>query len=317
MSEKVLFLDSFCPWTSRHEQCLSSFLKENPGTEVAFGILLRKDTLLSENDIEAILSIVHKDIKTISIERGKVDVVLKKENCPFVGDDAVLLKLGLLSKAKAVFHGLLSTQEDVRSGKRLLAPYPVLEYIADHPLFFASKISFMMHPDRYRHSVSVARTAYEIALNNGLDAIKAYQAGLFHDIAKDLDKALQRRLVKEHFPEYQDYPNFAMHQFAGAFLARTAFGIEDEEVLSAIACHCTGKEDMTLFEQTIYCADKCEPLRDYDTGHIFSTAKKDVHKGFLLTLKDQAEYLRMIKVDYHTNPLSSAMYDRYLKEVKE
>ena len=176
---------------------------------------------------------------------------------------------------------------------------------------------FTMQPDRYRHSVSVAKTAYEIAKANGLDAIKAYHAGLFHDLAKDLDKSLQRRLVKEHFPQYQGYPGFSMHQFAGAFLAESAFGIQDKEVLSAIACHCTGKGDMSLFEQTLYCADKCEPLRDFETRHIFEKAKKDIHAGFLMTIREQAEYLARIHVDYHTNTLSSAMYDRYLNEENE
>ena len=68
MTRKVLFLDSFSPWTARHEECLASFLAENKGREVVFGILRRKDPSLSQNDIEAILSLCHKDIKTISVD---------------------------------------------------------------------------------------------------------------------------------------------------------------------------------------------------------------------------------------------------------
>lgn len=313
---KVLFIDTFAPWTSWHEKCLKSFLGEEKEFEVFFGILDSNREDLSPKDKEAILKLVWKSGKTLFLpkEEAAIQNFLKDyTEFEILGEKAVLNRLGLTPVKD--FDGLGKAQEQFRLGQDLQAPYPVLEYVADHPLFFAGKISLMLQPDRYRHSVSVAKTAYEIAKANRLDAIKAYQAGIFHDIAKDLDKLLQRRLVKENMPEFQDYPSFAMHQFAGEILARNAFGIEDEEVLSAIGLHCTGKAGMSLFEQVVYCADKCEPLRDFETGHIYQAALMDAHSGFLLTLKDQAEYLSRRKIDYHTNPLSSEMYDTYLKEV--
>ena len=48
------------------------------------------------------------------------------------------------------------------------------------------------------------------------------------------------------------------HAPAGAYVARKEFGIEDEEILSAIRWHTIGKIQMTDFEKIIFIADKIE-----------------------------------------------------------
>ena len=49
-----------------------------------------------------------------------------------------------------------------------------------------------MSKKRYIHTVSMAKLAKEIAESNGLDGMKAYVAGMLHDIAKEMpyDQAL-------------------------------------------------------------------------------------------------------------------------------
>ena len=49
------------------------------------------------------------------------------------------------------------------------------------------------------------------------------------------------------------------HSPAGAYVAQEKFGIEDDEILSAIYCHTTGKVGMSIFEKIIFLADKIEP----------------------------------------------------------
>ena len=53
-----------------------------------------------------------------------------------------------------------------------------------------------------------------------------------------------------------------VHQYLGAALARAEYGIEDEEILSAIRCHTTGKADMGPLDKVLYLADFTEPNRD-------------------------------------------------------
>ena len=45
-------------------------------------------------------------------------------------------------------------------------------------------------------------------------------------------------------------------------MARNKFGIQDEEILSAIQCHTTGKPGMGMLDKILYIADYIEPRRD-------------------------------------------------------
>ena len=58
-----------------------------------------------------------------------------------------------------------------------------------------------------------------------------------------------------------DHPAL-LHSKLGAYVARDEYGVEDEEILSAISWHTTGRPQMTRLEQIIYLADYIEPNRD-------------------------------------------------------
>ncbi len=202
----------------------------------------------------------------------------------------------------------------IKSGKFLSAPYGVLLYIVENNLYFMPEITKRLSRARFDHSVSVAKTAYEIAVCNNLDPYKAFEAGLYHDIAKDLDKPTQRKLMEERYPEYVSFPSFSYHQFLGRDIAKNTFKVEDEEILDSILFHCTGKADMSLMEKCVYTADKVEPLRDYDTLEMRKTALADLDKGFKMVLEDQVRYLNEINKGFHTNPFSIEMYSMYINK---
>lgn len=306
---KILFADTFLPWTTEHEKALRSFLPLNEDWELTF---------LPVHDDFCIDGIIVPDSLF-----GRQTRLLKNEklsNDLSIGFDVVIGDAKILPSCIqglpifAPVTRLKKAQEDFRAGKVLSAPQWILEKVAGDKLFFASKIASMMTEERYAHSFSVAKTAALIASHHGLDPQRAFQAGMFHDIAKDIDKASQRSLVATHMPEFCDYPGFSLHQFAGAILARTMFGLEDEEVLSAILYHCTGNGKMSDFEKIVYTADKCEPLRPFPTGHILKDALEDIHVGFLDTIREQLAYFRRHDIDYRTNPLTEEMYRTYLSE---
>ena len=46
------------------------------------------------------------------------------------------------------------------------------------------------------------------------------------------------------------------------FLAKEVYGIKDEEILSAIEWHTTGKPEMSLLDKIVFIADYIEPNRD-------------------------------------------------------
>jgi nicotinate-nucleotide adenylyltransferase len=208
------------------------------------------------------------------------------------------------------------TSEEIRSGKKLAAPLPVLEEIAAKELYFLPSVKSYLHPHRYLHSLSVAKTAAEIARRNHLDPEKAYQAGLFHDIGKDLPAEEQRRIVEENYASFLPLPDFALHPFVSCYLARTVFGIDDEEILSAMEYHCTGRDGMSPLEKVIYAADKCEPTRAYPTLSMRKACLRDIQEGFLEVLREHASYFEKAGTDFLENGLSKKMYADYLK-IKE
>lgn len=115
--------------------------------------------------------------------------------------------------------------------------------------------------ERYEHSIGVAQTAFELAKRYGLDTEKAYLAGLVHDCAKCYPKEKLLDIIKNNFDveECELINPKTFHAPAGAYVAKTKFGINDEEILSAIRWHTIGKLNMTDFEKVIFVADKIEP----------------------------------------------------------
>ena len=71
------------------------------------------------------------------------------------------------------------------------------------------------------------------AVELGVSERKAIAASLFHDCAKNLqiDSPL---LNGFDFKAYAGVPSAVLHQFTGAYLAQTHFGVDDEEILDAI-----------------------------------------------------------------------------------
>lgn len=116
--------------------------------------------------------------------------------------------------------------------------------------------------EKYVHSLGTAEAAKAIAEKCAYDEDKAYFAGLVHDCAKNLAFEKQLELVKRApFKLIEGETDNAkiLHAPAGAVLAREIFGIEDEEILSAIRWHTLGRVEMSMLEKIIFLADKIEP----------------------------------------------------------
>jgi nicotinate-nucleotide adenylyltransferase len=52
----------------------------------------------------------------------------------------------------------------------------------------------------------------------------------------------------------------------GAELAKSDFGVNDEDILNAIKYHTTGRKNMSLLEKIVYIADVIEPNRAFFDG---------------------------------------------------
>lgn len=175
---------------------------------------------------------------------------------------------------------------DIRNGNLHALEPEVLKYIVSNGIYLDTIIKTRMSAKRYKHTVSMAKLAKEIAKSNGIDETKAYVAGMLHDIAKEMphDEALV--LMKKHFPDYLNKPEAIWHQWLSQYVAQIEFLVDDQEILQAIRHHTTASINMSKLDMCIYEADKYDPSRDYDSSKEIELCKQDVVAGFKSCLQD-------------------------------
>lgn len=132
--------------------------------------------------------------------------------------------------------------------------------------FYDDLIKNRLTPQRYYHSVCVAKKAAELAKEYGCDTDKAYLAGLMHDVCKNDDDEKILKIFNK-FDIIIDKVSFRerklWHAIAGAAYCKYELHLDDE-VCSAIRYHTTGRADMSLLEKIIFIADFVSDDRDYD-----------------------------------------------------
>ncbi len=129
------------------------------------------------------------------------------------------------------------------------------------------KLKYELDISRYEHSVNVMETSGLLAQHYGCDVAKAKLAGILHDCGKNY-KGDEARAYVQKIGYQADEIEWAqprlLHGIIGEYLARAEYGVSDEEVLSAIRWHTTGKAGMTMLEKIIYIADYIEPARSFE-----------------------------------------------------
>ena len=117
---------------------------------------------------------------------------------------------------------------------------------------------------RYVHTNGVAYTAACMAMKWGVNVNDALLAGLLHDCAKGMSDKERIAYCKDKKIPITDVEKAnpgLLHAKVGAHLAKVKYGVENEDILSSITYHTTGRCDMSIFEQIIFIADYIEPNR--------------------------------------------------------
>ena len=187
-------------------------------------------------------------------------------------------------------------------------------YMETHRLYCYGKLASMVSEHRYLHSLQVAKLSERISKSNklGCDA-EAYVTGLFHDCAKDVDPIVSKKIMESDFPSYRNFPAWTFHEFIGSSFAKENFGIQNSEILDAIASHATGKKIMSTLGKIVYAADKIEPTRGYDSSNLIESCLKNYDDGFKQVLKENKLFLE--KKGYVVdNALTKECFEYYLGE---
>ena len=174
--------------------------------------------------------------------------------------------------------------------------------------------------DRFEHTIGVMYTAESLAMRYGVDMTKAAVAGLLHDCAKCIPNAQKLKMCKKHdieITEMEEKNPSLLHAKRGAYMAETAYGVEDPEILSAIKWHTTGKPDMSMLDIIIYMADYIEPNRDKapNLKQIRKLCFENIEEALYQVLEGTLEYLsdRPDMID----PMTKISYDFYKWKLKK
>ena len=187
-------------------------------------------------------------------------------------------------------------------------PEGVLDYIREKRLYdtraswknlpmedLEKVVISLLNPNRVNHVLGCRDTAVDLARRWGADETDAARAGILHDITKAIDGPLQLTLCDAYGKILSDfsrkYPK-TLHALTGSLVAQRIFG-ENEEVVSAIEWHTTGKADMTLLQKIIYVADYMEPNRNFPgVESLRALAYTDMDAALKLGLEMTLEHLK-------------------------
>ena len=158
------------------------------------------------------------------------------------------------------------------------------------------KIKDVMTKSRYEHTLGVEFTAASLAMRYEVDIENAELAGLLHDCAKCIDSEDTLDECKKYNIELTDVEKrnpFLIHSKLGAVHAKKLYGVDDDDIISAIRFHTTGKPDMTMLEKIIFIADYIEPGRDKapNLKEIRKMSFIDIDEAMYMILKDTLDYL--------------------------
>ena len=190
-------------------------------------------------------------------------------------------------------------------------------------MMLRSKLKTKLDPMRYEHSLSVSFTCMNLAMRYGYDIDKAELAGLMHDCGKRFaDEIILKKCISHKIPvtdaEMKALP--VLHAKYGAWLAENKYGIEDPEIISAIACHTTGKADMSVLDKIVYIADYIEPARNKapNLTEVRKLAFEDLDECMYAILRDTLTYLDKNPGDVDSATKDAfAYYDTLHKERQE
>ena len=178
------------------------------------------------------------------------------------------------------------------------------------------KLKNELDESRYEHTIGVMDTAACLAMRYGADLTQALVAGLLHDCAKCIPNDKKLKLCKKNGIEvtpFEEKAPFLLHAKLGAWMAEHEYHVSDPAILSAIACHTTGKPDMSLLDKIVFIADYIEPGRNKAPGlpEIRRLSFTEIDKALIRILSDALDYLA--SSNDPIDPATQNVLDYYLR----
>lgn len=146
-----------------------------------------------------------------------------------------------------------------------------------------------LKPERWQHTLRVAVICAKNSSRAEISEGQAITMAALHDVAKYMTSDSP---YLKGFTCPDGVPEPVIHQYSGAYVAENVFKIKDKTILDAIACHTSGKENMTKADALLFLADMIEEGRTFDgVDELRRIFKKDLYECLYVALKHQVEYL--------------------------
>ena len=166
---------------------------------------------------------------------------------------------------------------------------------------------------RYEHSIRVAETCARLCRMFALDDDVGYLAGVGHDMCKDFsDHELFDLAAKDgnSIIPYEKRKPALLHGRAAAVLMKEKFGIEDKDILEAVAYHTSGVMGMCDLSKCLFIADKIEPGRPQATDEYRERLyKMNLDQMFYAVLYENYSYV--LKKGYELFPTTEDLVKKY------
>lgn len=125
------------------------------------------------------------------------------------------------------------------------------------------------NPNKFNHSIRVAKTSKMLAEKWNAPVKDAIIAGLLHDIGKSMNKREMLSLCVRNGVTIYDFELLenltALHGKVSSLLFEEEFDSDDKEsfdsISHAIASHVAGDEQMSILDKVVFIADNVEPYR--------------------------------------------------------
>ena len=198
---------------------------------------------------------------------------------PFVGEKVSSTEVRTLAALGERFGGYLNAE--------------VCQYIEENELYSigaVKNVKSLLKPERWAHTVRVAVTCAKNAARVNLSEKQAIIMAALHDCAKNLpvDSPFLYGYKGENYA-----PPPVVHQYTSAYVAEKFFGVKDKLILDAIACHTTGRENMTGADKLLYLSDMLEEGRTFDGAEdLRKIFKEDLDECLKAALCHQIRYLQ-------------------------
>lgn len=193
---------------------------------------------------------------------------------------------------------LNGVQLDISSTKirEMVEPYQlntnVLEYINDNGIYGIERIKRYESEYRFNHSLRVAYMAKELMnIYKPEWANLAYTAGIYHDIAKEME-AEKQIYISENILGIFDFESYkVLHGYVGSYFIKSKYMVNNKLILNAIDRHTLPfayyENEPNILDKVLYLADKLEPYRTNEDvfgksiEYYRELAKTDINQCFI------------------------------------